>query len=133
MYPDALYMSADDTHAYQGGTEASGYRVSYIPRGNALHLECWGYLPPDVAAAFAKEAEAACRALMRPFEAGLTATELKPQGEEGREALRAVMKCMCLSGVSSVTVSVTNILTRMQLTRLANESGISNVIRFMSG
>ena len=130
MYHNRLDMSADDTHARQAGTEAAGYRVSYTPRSGALHLECWGYLTPDLAAAFSKEAEDACRALSRPFEVGLTATELKPQGEEGREALRAVMKCMQLWGVSGVMVSVNNILTKMQLTRLANESGIAGSVRF---
>jgi hypothetical protein len=126
-------MSADDTHAREGGTEAAGYRISHASRGSVLNIECWGYLQPDIAATFASEAEAACRLLVPPFEVQLTATELKPQGEEGRAALRAVMKRMSVSGVSAVTVSTTNALTKTQLTRLANETGIGASVRFVSG
>lgn len=114
------------------GTEAAGFRIDYAPGGHRLRLDGWGYWPPEVAAAFGEELAAACRAVTGPVEFRFNGPGLKPQGEDGREALRALLHELAGIELSGATIAVDNPLTKMQLTRLASASGVGERLTFES-
>jgi hypothetical protein len=113
----------------QVGTKAAGFRIVLTPGGTALRLESWGYWSPDLALAFSRDVIVACRKVSSPLSFVLDATELKPQGREGQEALRTLMRCLAQFVLASATISTKNILTKMQLTRLAKDCGVESLLQ----
>jgi hypothetical protein len=122
-------MVALDPETMQVGTKAAGFRIMCQPGGKAVRVEGWGYWPADVALAFGRDMISACRKVSSPLSFLFDATELKPQGHDGQEALRTLMRCLVQFGLSSVTISTNNILTKMQLTRLAKECGVESLLQ----
>jgi hypothetical protein len=114
------------------GDEVAGFRIKYTPEENALHIECWGYWIADVAAVFGWDAVAACQEVSTPLDFVLDASALKPQGEQGQGALRALMSGLASLQLSSTKVFTGNILTKIQLTRLARECGVDKRLQFDS-
>ena len=113
----------------EGGTEAGGYRVSGSP-GTVLRLRVWGYWPPDVTITFTREAAAVCRDLASDATLALDASDFKPQGAEGQEALRVFLRALAPLTFAKGLVLAGNALTRMQLTRLLRESGLDGRMTF---
>jgi hypothetical protein len=123
-------MPRSDPRTQQGGTDTAGYRITHSAGGHTLSLEAWGYFDSSVAAAFTRQATVACEELLPPVELVLDASDLKPQGDEGQRALRAIMESLAPLALSGATIYVDNILTRMQLTRLAKEYSLDGRLKF---
>lgn len=113
-----------DPSVNQFGTDDAGFRVMYDRDENTLHVEGWGYWNSGVGAALRRETTAACRQLSPPLAIVMDLTRLKPQGTEGQEALRTLMSSLGAMGGFSGKIHTENVLTRMQLTRLARECGV---------
>lgn len=115
----------------QVGSEAAGFRLVYPPGGRTLRIEAWGYWSPEVAAAFGRESASACRELSGPVSLVFDAMRLKPQSADGQGALRVMMKSVAGARISGGRVLVDNILTRMQLLRIAKECGLDRLLQFV--
>jgi hypothetical protein len=111
------------------GSEAGGYRVSGSP-STVLRIRAWGYWPPDVTAAFAQQAATVCRELAAEATLALDASDFKPQGAEGQEALRVFFRALEPLTFAKGIVLAGNALTRMQLTRLLRECGLDGRLNF---
>lgn len=123
-------MGTTDPKAREFGTAGGGFRISV--QGGTFRLEGWGYWPADVASTFTREIEAACRNMVPPVDFSFVASALKPQGDEGQQALRTLMQCLAKANLSSARVAAENILTRMQLVRIASACGAEGRLRFES-
>lgn len=113
-------MSSPDFSPIEVGGKKDGFRITGTPQA-ALRIEAWGYWPPDVAAAFARDAQAAVQKLAATAMFTLDATNLKPQGAEGQEALRSVLRVLSLLAFARGMVVASNIMTSMQIARLLRE------------
>lgn len=102
--------------------EAGGFRVSVAP--TLLSINAWGYWSPGVADAFNREALAIGRKLVRVSAFVLDAAEMKPQGAEGQEALRALFKALAAMNVDKGTLIANNLFTKMQVVRLLRECAL---------
>ena len=111
------------------GTEAGGYRVSGSPT-TVLRIRAWGYWPADVTAAFSHEAPVVCRELAPEATLALDASDFKPQGAEGQEALRVFLRALAPLTFAKGIVLAGNALTRMQITRLLRECGLDGRLTF---
>lgn len=112
-----------------GGKDA-GFHITYSPKESMLTVLAWGFWPPDLVSAFSRDASDACRELFDPLSVVMDATELKPQGTEGQKAIKAFLDCLKPSMMSGVTILVSNILTRLQLTRIVKESAVGSLVQF---
>ena len=121
-------MPPSDFQAPEVGTEAFGFRVTGAPA--AVRIEAWGYWPPDVASAFARQVTPITRKFSPDAVFAFDANELKPQGIEGQEALRAFFVGLSTTAFAKGTLLARNVLTRMQLTRLLRECGLDQRIGF---
>jgi hypothetical protein len=125
-----MSLQAPDTKDV--GDSADGFRLTVRRDDSTIRVECWGFWPPDIAESFAEETISNCRNLAPPFHLLIDASALKPQGDEGQAALRRIMRYVATAKVASAVVSASNILTRMQLNRIANESGAASLVAFKS-
>jgi hypothetical protein len=113
-------MAVGDVSSTETGS--GGFRVAIS--STLLSVTAWGYWPPDVAEAFSREAATFSQKL-RPVAAFmLDAAEMKPQGNEGQEALRQMFRAVAAMSVAKVTLVANNVFTRMQIVRLLRECGL---------
>ena len=117
-------------HVNQGGNDSSGFRITYLPGAHELRIECWGYWPRDVAADFARETVLTFQKIGARVDLSFDASRLKPQGVDGQGALRLVMNAMGSLAFSRATVLSSDVLCRMQLTRIARECGVDSLLSF---
>jgi hypothetical protein len=59
--------------------------------------------------------------------------DLKPMREEGQRSFATLMKSLPSLGISSTSVLTTSHLTKLQLVRLATESGAGAGVEWISG
>jgi len=111
------------------GGDAGGFRVTGALHA-AVRIEAWGYWQADVVAAFARQAPAVCKKLSGEAVFMLDANRLKPQGAEGQEALRVLFRAVAAVSAAKGTVVASNVMTRMQLTRLLRECGLDERVSF---
>jgi hypothetical protein len=119
-----------DLPARHIGTEAGGFSITYVLGGHTLHVKCWGYWAHDTAVAFGRDAQLACRRVSAPLAFTLDASALKPQSGDGQESLRALFGCLANTTLSGAIMFGSDILTKMQLRRLATECGVGSVLHF---
>lgn len=115
-------MSEERPRTLHVGTEADGFRVIHTPGGHDLRIECWGYWDAETCRAFDRHTAAALEKVAPPLAFVLVATMLKPQASEGQDAIRALFRRVAASPHGVVSVLAANVLTRMQLTRLARDA-----------
>jgi hypothetical protein len=123
-------MSLQPTDTKNVGDGNDGFRLTEYRNESAVRVDCWGFWPPDVAERFVQETISSCRSATPPFHLLVDASDLKPQSEDGQAALQSMLGYLATAKVASAVVSASNILTRMQLNRIANEAGVSSVIAF---
>ena len=118
-------MSEERAYTLHVGSDAEGFRVTYVPGSRALETECWGHWSEDVIAAFGKHVGVAIDKLDKPLQVAWDASSFKPQSADGQACIRTLMKRMAESPGSRVIALAKNLLTRMQLTRLARDAELS--------
>lgn len=111
------------------GSEAGGFRLS-ANATSTLRMTVWGYWTPDVARAFAVDAQAAAQKLMPTSTLVVEAAELKPQGPDGQDAWRSFFRGLVPLTFARAVIVGPNALTRMQLARLLRESGVDGRVEF---
>lgn len=116
----------------EAGNQAGGFRFSRSPAGG-LSLQVWGYWAADVVAAFARDALGATPELNAATVFTLDASELKPQGADGQDALRVLFRALAGSPFARGTVISKNALTTMQVARLLRECGLDARMSFGNG
>jgi hypothetical protein len=122
-------MPGADISPVDVGTDGGGYRVSGSP-STLLRIRAWGYWPVEVTTVFGREAAALCRDLAPDATLVLDASDFKPQGSEGQEALRVFLRALAPLTFAKGLVLAGNALTRMQLTRLLRECGLDGRLTF---
>ncbi len=122
-------MSATEFSPVEVGGEAGGFRVTGTPQA-ALRVEAWGYWPPEVVTAFTRAAPAATQQLAPSAMFTLDATNLKPQGADGQEALRAMLRALAPLAFSKGVILASNVLTSMQIARLLRECKLDGRLVF---
>ena len=105
------------------GTEAGGFRIVGTAQG-VLRMTVWGDWPQDVVRTFSSDAPSALQKLSPSGTFVLEATELKPQGADGQEALRVLFRALAPLEFAKASVVASNALTRMQLARLLRECSL---------
>lgn len=103
---------------------AFGFRIQASDIGQ-LEVKCWVFWTAEVAVAFEREALAACRAHSSLSSCAWNASEMKPQAEHGQIAIRKLMIMLSTLDATDCRIIADNALTKMQLVRLARESGLS--------
>jgi hypothetical protein len=106
--------------------EAGGFRITVS--SSLLSINVWGYWPPEVAAAFTREATAISQKPMRVGALVLDASALKPQGAEGQAALRVMFNVLAAMGVAKGTFIADSLFSKMQLVRLLRECGLDQYV-----
>lgn len=112
------------------GTELGGFSIVLHEATRSVRLSAWGFWSLDVSEVFAKSVIEACTSAGRGLHLVLEATELKPQRDQGQEALGALIGALPRLGVSQLTIATGNALTRLQLLRIANASPGKALVRF---
>ncbi len=112
------------------GDEQAGFSVDSAP-SDGVRVRCWGFWSVEVASAFAGAVLGACRAQPRGGSLTLDLVDLKPMREEGQQSLSRVLRAAPSLGAGSVSIVMTNPLTRLQVVRLASEANAD--VRFVSG
>jgi hypothetical protein len=110
------------------GTDDAGFSVTKDPLGQ-IRVVGWGFWGPEVAQAFDKSVLAACRqgAVSRLV---LDMSDLKPMRDEGQRAFASTFTMLKMVGVTHTTVITTSHLTKLQLLRIARDSGPKDGILF---
>lgn len=121
-------MPPPDNLPPTGGAEVGGFRIA--GKGEVMRIEVWGYWRAEVATSFARETAAVLQKLSSAAELILDAKNLKPQGTEGQEALRVLLRGLVPLGFSKGSVRAENLFARMQLTRLIRECGLDGRLGF---
>ena len=111
------------------GSEEGGFRILGSTDGN-LRIAAWGYWPLDVIDAFSAKAPAATRALVAVGVFVFDCKELKPQGTQGQDAIRALFRVLARLPFAKGLIVKGNAMTCMQLARLLRESGAEKRIEF---
>jgi len=115
-------------HALRAGSDQDGFEITRALVSSHLGLETWGYWERETARAFSKHALAALDQLSPPLVVRWDAARLKPQSEDGQAALRAVMKRLAGVALDALTVTADNALMRMQLTRIARDCALPELV-----
>ncbi|MCC6872966.1 MAG: hypothetical protein IT378_01555 [Sandaracinaceae bacterium] len=110
-----------------GDTEA-GFSVELDEATRTVTVRGWGFWNADVALAFATAVLGACR---RGRATGLVfeTSELRPQREEGQEAIATMLAGLGLAGVARVSVVTRNPLTRLQILRIVKERNLKDLVQ----
>ncbi|HYQ04677.1 MAG TPA: hypothetical protein VER96_38650 [Polyangiaceae bacterium] len=111
------------------GSEAGGFRILGSTDGN-LRIAAWGYWPADVVSAFNSKAPAATQALVAVGVFVFDCKDLKPQGAEGQDAIRALFRTLARLPFAKGLIVKGNAMTCMQLSRLLRECGAEKRIEF---
>jgi hypothetical protein len=91
-----------------------------------------GFLGPEIASSLVRSVAAECSFAARPVRLLVDVTRLLPQRDEGQAAFGDLMTSVTMLGEASVAVVFSNMITKMQLLRLAKERGARNWAYFSS-
>ena len=108
----------------QFGRDDSGF--SLVLRGSVVMVRAWGYWEADLASQFAPAVLQMCGSVGKPFRMIIDGSTLKPQGEHGQQAFRALVAGATGLGLVRAAVIVKNSITRIQLMHITKESAVKN-------
>ncbi len=102
----------------------SGHNVRVVGRG---------FWSVDVALAFGREVPKVVQATRDKGKLCLDLSGLKPMRDEGQVAFSDLFQALRAAGIPYVEIATSSPLTKLQLLRLANESRMGQVVKFMQG
>jgi len=106
------------------GSDESGFSVETNAVG--VRVRAWGFWDAATAANFAPAVFGALRGGMtRRPQLLIDATQLKPQRDEGQQAIRDLVESASKLGVARAEFVVTNAITKMQVSRILRELNVS--------
>jgi hypothetical protein len=112
------------------GDDRAGFSVETSEDGG-VKVTGWGFLSLEVAVALAPAVVEACRSRPRGSALILELSNLKPMREEGQRSFTHILRSTTTFGFSSVSITTTNPLTKLQLVRLATGTGAN--VRWFEG
>jgi hypothetical protein len=113
------------------GDDTAGFSVDFTSTGGIV-VSGWGFWDPQVAVAFAASVLEACREQRPGATLTLDMSELKPMREEGQQSFSHVLRSLQKLGISQTSIVTTNPLAKLQLVRLATESGTYSAIQWIN-
>ncbi len=102
------------------GSGESGFSIEL--RGSLVVVRAWGFWDAGLACQLTPAVLQLCRAAGQPLRLLLDGAALKPQGDVGQMAFRDLIAGVIDLGLVRAAVLVRNILTKMQLMRITNET-----------
>lgn len=114
------------------GDDNAGFLIDF-PATGSIRVRGWGFWDARVASAFGTSVLDACRSQPQGASLFIDMSELKPMREQGQLSFAHLLRTLPSLGVSSTSVATTNPLTKLQLLRLASESGVKDRIEWIGG
>jgi hypothetical protein len=114
------------------GDDQAGFSVRYDPLDGRTEVTGWGFWNVEVATAFAAKVMAALRERSEPSQLLLDLAELKPMREEGQKSFASLIRALPSLGVTRTHIVTTSSLTKLQLVRIATETGTSAHILWLN-
>jgi hypothetical protein len=102
------------------------------PSPHRVEVIAWGFWTIEVAAAFASTVIARIRERPRGVQLLLDMSELKPMREQGQDAFATLIRALPSLGVVKTQVVTTSPLTRLQLVRVATQTGVGSTIEWIN-
>lgn len=115
------------------GDDHAGFSFGDDPSRDTLEVRAWGFWNAEVATAFGVKTIAALRHRPGSKRLVLDMSDLKPMREEGQQSFASLFQSLSSLGVTSTSVVTTSHLTRLQLARIATESGAGANVQWLSG
>jgi hypothetical protein len=109
----------------KGGTKEAGFSVG--DDHGSVRITGWGFWPAEVARSFDTAVIGACRKSPRGTPIVIDASQLKPLREEGQWAFTTMFAMLRSLGMGHTSIITRSHLTKLQLLRIAKESGSSGI------
>ena len=113
------------------GDDQAGFSIRYDPVVGQVEVAGWGFWNVDVATAFATKVMAALRERPEAKQLLLDMGELKPMRDEGQKSFANLIRVLPSLGVVRTHIATTSQLTKLQLVRIATETGTSASIQWV--
>jgi hypothetical protein len=111
------------------GDDDAGFSI--LPdTGGGVRVVGWGFWTAELAHSFDKAVLSACRQV-NAGRLTLDMGQLKPMREEGQQAFASLFSMLKLVGVAEASVRTESHLTKLQLLRIARESGPKDSVQFV--
>jgi hypothetical protein len=114
------------------GDDLAGFSVRYDPIEGRTEVTGWGFWNVEVAMAFATRVMAALRERPESKQLLLDLAELKPMRDEGQKSFASLVRTLPSLGINRTHIVTTSQLTKLQLVRIATETGTSATINWIS-
>lgn len=105
-----------------------GYEISYDDAQHILYFRAWGFWNMETAQQFEQEWTEQVKAVSaqgQPWYALIDLTEFPPQKPEVQELTHRMIEFEKQHGVKKEAHLVSQILTKLQITRIAKEAGLA--------
>jgi hypothetical protein len=112
------------------GSDEAGFSLDLKARENVMLVVGWGFWGEEIASTFSRNVIEACRYAPRGIQLSMDMSRLKPMGDDGQKAFAQVMASLNDFRLGQVSVITTSHLTKLQLMRIARESGPKDKVRF---
>lgn len=116
--------------AKQFGDPTGGFSVATSTATGEVQVTAWGFWSVEVATSFEGATRNAC-SQPGAKKLVLDMRSLKPMRDEGQKGVGALMQALPRLGIGTVTVVTSSQLTKLQLLRLARETGMKDRIEFV--
>jgi hypothetical protein len=100
---------------------------------HVVRVRAWGFWRLEITTSFSQAIVSECRAASPPVGLLIDATRLLPQRNEGQAAFSELMTASRTLGLTAVAIVVSSSITRMQLLRIAKETGARDWAYFSPG
>lgn len=114
------------------GDDQAGFSVRYDPVDGRTEVTGWGFWNVEVATNFATKVMTALRERPEAKALLLDLGELKPMREEGQKSFANLIRALPSLGITRTHIVTTSQLTKLQLVRIATETGTSATIQWIS-
>lgn len=114
----------------KGGNEEGGFEIERDDQTATLRVRLWGFWSTEVARTFGDAILEETKA-KKPKTVALDASSLKPQKEVGQTAIAGMLDSVTRAGASRVSILTASPLTKLQLSRLANERAPRGTVEFI--
>ena len=114
------------------GDDQSGFSIRYDPVDGRIEVTGRGFWNVEVATAFATTVMAALRERPEAKQLLLDMGELKPMREEGQKSFANLIRALPSLGITRTHIVTTSQLTKLQLVRIATETGTSASIQWIN-
>lgn len=112
------------------GDDAAGYSIE-VPTADTVEVFGWGFWSVELSSGFDAQVLNACSVKPRGAVLVIHMTRLKPMREQGQAAFGRVFDSLTELGLTTSIVTA-NALTKLQLMRLARESGVASSIEWVN-